>query len=321
MSNFDEIINKLPSQFKEYKITKIAGEASQKKNYRLISKHDSFIVMDFILIKKEYEDYLAIYDLLKKINISIPKIIENNDKELLIISEDFGNLRFDKILNNYSIKELLGYAVDTLVMLNNSIKYETRLTLKKYDFPTFKSEIMELPDYYFPYKNIKNKILIEEFIFIWSEFYDKLDFEFNSFVHKDFNINNLILLPHKKDYLKCGVIDFQSAFWGESSWDLFSLLEDSRILFTDDFNEYFINFFYEKTHQNNSIEDFKKKFYFFNTSRQTRLLGRWIKLSNELESKSYLKFLLVTEERLKKSIKFLNDKKISKFYNKYIFNI
>jgi N-acetylmuramate 1-kinase len=321
MSNFDEIINKLPSQFKEYKITKIAGEASQKKNYRLISKHDSFIVMDFILIKKEYEDYLAIYDLLKKINISIPKIIENNDKELLIISEDFGNLRFDKILNNYSIKELLGYAVDTLVMLNNSIKYETRLTLKKYDFTTFKSEIMELPDYYFPYKNIKNKILIEEFIFIWSEFYDKLDFEFNSFVHKDFNINNLILLPHKKDYLKCGVIDFQSAFWGESSWDLFSLLEDSRILFTDDFNEYFINFFYEKTHQNNSIEDFKKKFYFFNTSRQTRLLGRWIKLSNELESKSYLKFLLVTEERLKKSIKFLNDKKISKFYNKYIFNI
>ena len=94
MSNFDEIINKLPSQFKEYKITKIAGEASQKKNYRLISKHDSFIVMDFILIKKEYEDYLVIYDLLKKINISIPKIIENNDKELLIISEDFGRFAF-----------------------------------------------------------------------------------------------------------------------------------------------------------------------------------------------------------------------------------
>ena len=47
--------------------------------------------------------------------------------------------------------------------------------------------------------------------------------------NKDFNINNLILLPSKKNHLKCGIIDFQSAFWGESCWDLFSLLEDSSM--------------------------------------------------------------------------------------------
>ena len=29
------------------------------------------------------------------------------------------------------------------------------------------------------------------------------------------------------------------SFWGERSWDLFSLLEDSRMLFTDQYNHLF----------------------------------------------------------------------------------
>ena len=60
-------------------------------------------------------------------------------------------------------------------------------------------------------------------------------------MHKDFNMNNLIFLPSRKGHLKCGVIDYQNSFWGESTWDLFSLLEDSRILFTDQYNKYLFN--------------------------------------------------------------------------------
>ena len=321
MNDDHSLIDKLSSKFKEYKIIKTESGASKKIFYRLIGVRDTFIVTDFVLDNNEYKNHLKIYDLLKKINISIPKIIENNDEDLLIISEDFGNLRFDKILKEYPISELLQYAVDTLVVLKNSIKFQDNFELKKYNFNTFKNEIMELPDYYFPYKKLKDKKLIEEFIFIWSEAYGNFNFEFSNFIHKDFNINNLILLPNKEGHLRCGVIDFQSAFWGESSWDLFSLLEDSRILYTDEFNQHFINYFYTKTNQNISLEDFKRIFYFFNSSRQTRLLGRWIKLSNEYNNDLYLKFLQTTETRLKKSINFLNYKKLSTFYDRYIFDI
>ena len=48
------------------------------------------ILMNMIII-------LLIYNILKEINVSIPKIIEKNDSNLTIISEDFGDLRFDKI--------------------------------------------------------------------------------------------------------------------------------------------------------------------------------------------------------------------------------
>ena len=238
----------------------------------------------------------------------------------MIISEDFGELRFDKILQKYPLNDLLRYAVDTLVVLKNSIQHNSQLALPQYNYDIFKNEIFELPLYYFPYVKLNNKNLNDEFFFTWSEAYKNIKFEFNYLSHKDFNINNLILIPDNKNHLKCGVIDFQGAFWGESSWDLFSLLEDSRVLFADEFNEFFIKYFFSKTAQKNSIEDFIAKYYFLNASRQTRLLGRWIKLSKELNQDWYMDFIPVTLSRLEKSIKLINDKKLTNFYNKYIFN-
>ena len=315
------VLSKLSLEFRRYNINKIEGGASKKVFYRLVNDNKSFILTDFESDKKEYDNHLKIYNLLKDINISIPTILEKNDKELIIISEDFGDLRFDKIYKKESIESLLQYAVDTLIVIKNSIKFDNKLKLPQYNFDIFKNEIIELPKYYFPYLNLNtNKDLINEFMFIWHQSYKDINFDFCNFVHKDFNINNLILIPSKEGHLKCGVIDFQSSFWGESSWDLFSLLEDSRILFTDQFNDDFVYYFYSHTNQTISLNDFKIKFHYLNSSRQTRLLGRWVKLSKELNYKSYLDFISVTQYRLKKSINYINNKKLSKFYNKYIFN-
>ena len=252
----------IPNKFKDYNVEKIEGGASKKNFYRLNLSNKKYILTDFSSDRKEYRNHLTIYSLLKNINISIPNIIEKYDNDLIIISEDFGDLRFDKILKKYPLKDLLHYAVDTLIVLKNSIQYDSQISLPQYNFDTFKEEILELPKYYFPHINLNDKNLNDEFIFIWSEAYRNIQFEFNHLVHKDFNINNLILIPNNKKHLKCGVIDFQNAFWGESSWDLFSLLEDSRLLFTDEFNEDFIKYFFANF-SNNHNSRFCKEILFF----------------------------------------------------------
>ena len=316
-----KILKKLSIEFQKHNISKIESGASKKVLYRLSKNNKTFIVINFSPDKQEYDNYVKVYNLLKNINISLPSIIEKNDKELILITEDFGNLRFDKIIKKESIKDLLQYAVDTLVIIKNSIKFDNSSMLPKYNLNIFNKEIIELPKYYFPFINLNSmKELENDFMFIWSESYKNMNFDFCNFVHKDFNFNNLILRPSEEGHLKCGLIDFQSAFWGESSWDLFSLLEDSRMLFTDEFNDYFIEYFYSLTNPNISLYDFKIKFHFLNCSRQTRLLGRWVKLSKDLKLKCYLDFIPVTQSRLKKSINFLNNKKLSKFYNQYILN-
>ncbi|SVC31605.1 uncharacterized protein METZ01_LOCUS284459, partial [marine metagenome] len=218
------------------------------------------------------------------------------------------------------LKKLLEYAVKNLIILKNDIYYNNSQDLSVYNYNVFKSEISEFLDFYFPYVHKKeiSKNLTEEFYGCWQSYFDSINFNFINFVHKDFNINNLIYLPSRKDHLKCGLLDFQGAFWGECCWDLFSLLEDSRIYFDDQFNDYFIKFYYKSTNQNISIDDFKEKYYMLNCARQTRLLGRWVKLSKELNQSFYLGFIETTRKRLVKGIGKTNRKNLKLIYNKLI---
>ena len=59
-----------------------------------------------------------------------------------------------------------------------------------------------------------------------------------------------------------------------------------------------------------------EKYYMLNCSRQTRLLGRWAKLSRELNENFYLDFIKITKKRLVKGIEKLNRKDLRLVYAK-----
>ena len=94
----------------------------------------------------------------------------------------------------------------------------------------------------------------------------------------------------------------------------------SRIYFTDEFNDKLISYFFLETKEKISIIDYKMKYHFLNCSRQSRLLGRWIKLFKDFDKEWYLDFIPITKKRLLKSLKFLNNKKLKEFYNQHIFD-
>jgi len=316
----NNLFDKLPLYLKKYKIEKIDSGASKRLFFRIKNNKKSFICMDSSKEKKEYYNYIKIHSYLSKTNITVPKIYENYDNFNLLIMEDLGNLRFDKILNNYKLKNLLSIAVKTLITIKNEISTEAVITLSPYNFKILKKEISEIADYYFPFVNKKkiSKGLENEFYDCWKNYFYSNNFNFNNFVHKDFNINNLLYLPSKKNQFKCGVVDFQSAFRGESCWDLFSLLEDSRILFDNSFNDFFIKYYYQNTNQNDSLDQFKEKYYTLNLARQTRLMGRWVKLYEKFNDKTYLKFMPVTKKRLLQGLKKIKNKDLITIYNKLI---
>ena len=65
-------------------------------------------------------------------------------------------------------------------------------------------------------------------------------------------------------------------------------------------------------------EIYSNKYHFFNSSRQTRLLGRWVKLSKIFNQKWYLNFIEITNKRLMKSLQKSYMQKIRSFYYKLI---
>ena len=310
----------IPKEFKKFEIFKIKNEASKRKYYRLKRDEQKVILMDSSKEPKQFENFLKVHKIISNTKISIPSIYEIDKNKKIIILEDFGDLRFDKILNKFKLKDLLSIAVESLIEIKKEVRFHDNYNLPIYNYNIFESEISEFVDFFYPYfqKKKMTSDMKVEFYHTWKSYFESLDLNFTSFVHKDYNFNNLIYLPNKIKHYKCGIIDFQNSFWGEDCWDLFSLLEDSRVLFDDDYNEYFINYFCFKTNQGNLKNFFLNKYHFFNSSRQTRLLGRWVKLSKMFNQKWYLDFIGVTNKRLGKSLQKPFMKKIRSLYNKLI---
>ena len=297
-------------------LSEIKGGLSKKKVFRKAEKKINKIIIDFSADSKEFDNYLKINKILSKINIAIPKVYEVHVKKKIIVIEDFGNKNFNKIINEKDLFKLLKLAVDSLIVIQNSIHKDDLYDLEKYTFSELRKEISEFVDYYLPYKKVTN-FNINNFYEIWEKIYDKQNFKFNSFVHKDFELINLILLNNNSSHLKCGIIDFQSAFIGFKGWDLFSLLEFPRVNFTRKYNEDLIKYFYENITYSYDFESFRNQYYILNLARLTRLLGRWIKLSNK-ENNHYLNFIDPTKERLISCLKNIKDQNLKNMYEKVL---
>ncbi len=299
-------------------LIEIKGGLSKKKVYRKYEKKISKIVLDFSNELNEYKNFLQVYDILKKLNISIPKIYEVYPKKKIIVMEDFGKKSFDKILEEEDLYNLLKLAVENLIIIQNSIMSDDLLKLKKYTHEDLKSEISEFVNFYIPYKKISN-FASADFYKTWVKAYKNQKFDFSSFSHKDYEFINLILLSNRSLHLKCGIIDFQSAFVGFVGWDLFSILENPRLNFTRDYNEDLIKYFYENVNVKSKFDSFRNQYYLLNLSRLTRLLGRWIKLFNE-GNKEFIKFVEPTQKRIIFCLQNIQDRKLKKIYEEIFIN-
>ena len=299
-------------------LTEIKGGLSKKKVYRVCDKRLNKIVIDFSATKKDFENFLDVYDILKKINISIPNIYEVHFNKKIIVMEDFGNDTFDKIFKEKHQYNLLKLAIDNLIIIQNSLSHNHFGKLIKYSYSDLKAEISEFVDYYIPYKKISN-FPLNEFYTSWLKVYNSQNIDFDSFTHKDFELINLIFVNEKNLHLKCGIIDFQNAFIGFKGWDLFSILENPRLNFSRKYNEDLIKYFYENVNISKDFNSFRYEYYLLNLARQTRLLGRWVKLFKNGKSE-YLKYINPTKKRIISCLPSIQDNNLKKIYESIFIN-
>ena len=304
-------------QFNLDDVNQIESGASYKKIYRYKNQNQGKIIVDFSYDHNDYLSFLEVNNFLLKVNISVPKIFETDDSKNIIIMEDFGDSRYDKLITIMDPKDILIDAINSIIEIQNAQKPLQNEFLKIYNFSSFKIEIAEFADFYLPFKNI-SKDIIDEFLSTWRLEFENINFKWDSFVHKDFELTNLMYLPDRVGHLKCGILDFQNAFIGFSGWDVFSLLENPRIYFDDKYNYELVEYFFSNTNQNIPYKEFLTQYYFLNTARQTRIIGRWINLNKKNKNTDYSKYLNVTINRLKNSLYNLQNTKLSKLYKRIL---
>ena len=110
--------------------TEIKEGLSKKKVFRKIENNSKKIIIHFSNEEYEFFNFMHVYKILKKINISIPKIYEINLNKKIIIMEDFGENRFDRIYHKTELYNLLKLGVDNLIIIQNSISGDDLVNLK-----------------------------------------------------------------------------------------------------------------------------------------------------------------------------------------------
>ena len=298
-------------------LEKIEDGLSNKLIYRITEKENTKIIIDFSRDKQEFKNFLTVYEILQKINISIPKIYEVNQKQYKIYMQDFGKNRFNKIYNKDNLYKLLKLAVENIIVIQNESNLNNLKNLKEYTFEDLKIELKEFVTYYIP-NNKNSNFPTSKFYESWKSIFYSQNYNMKNFVHKDFEFVNLFFLENCESHLQCGIIDFQSAFKGFIGWDLISLLENPRINFTRDYNDKLIEYFYDNTSIIANYNTFLEQYYVLSLARQTRLLGRWRKLLSTNNDNKYLNYLKITKSRTIAILNNIKNYELRSMYEKYL---
>ena len=298
-------------------LEKIEDGLSNKLIYRITEKENTKIIIDFSRDKQEFKNFLTVYEILQKINISIPKIYEVNQKQYKIYMQDFGKNRFNKIYNKDNLYKLLKLAVENIIVIQNESNLNNLKNLKEYTFEDLKIELKEFVTYYIP-NNKNSNFPTSKFYELWKSIFYSQNYNMKNFVHKDFEFVNLFFLENYESHLQCGIIDFQSAFMGFIGWDLLSLLENPRINFTRDYNDKLIEYFYDNTQIIENLNTFREQYYVLSLARQTRLLGRWRKLLSINNDNQYLDYLKITKSRTIATLNNIKNHELRSIYEKYL---
>ncbi len=297
------------------KIKKISGDASFRIFYRKKYNNKSSII---IYCKKEKKSNLLIYDAINQIlnqhRVKAPKLISQNYIKNYIEINDFGDLTVFKILSKRKNNNLL--YLKKIIKLLNKLQKIKMITVKtflnsnyKIPFYSRKKMINEsnlFIEWYLPrFIKGKNKNIIKKKLNkIINNLLNKLKYKKKVFVHRDFHVSNIMITKNG-----LGLIDSQDAVYGNTAYDLASLIDDVRFPTTIEekniiFNEYLrINNFLNKN-------NFKNDFEILSVLRNLKIIGIFSRLSKRDKKNKYLKLIPyaweLIENRINNNRKFVD---------------
>ena len=137
--------------FKSLKLLK--NDASKRKYYRFTNNGKECLLMDSSLEKDSLRKFIKISKWLKSNHLSSPEIYIKDEKNGILIIEDFGNTKYSILCKREKDKKKLYYrqAINLLILLSKKKKPSF---VRDYDYQTLKDEL----DLYIKWElNIKGK--------------------------------------------------------------------------------------------------------------------------------------------------------------------
>ena len=278
-SNQIEIKNLIP----------IKNDASFRKYFRI----DNKILMDADpTLGEDVSSFININNLLNEFQLNVPEIYSIDKENGFLLLEDLGEDIFSKILDNKNEEKLYKQAIEILAEIHKKDLNEFNYSIlpKKYSIEKLLQESQLFIDWYLK-KFLKldiSKTEIKDFSDIISKIFSSLEPKLEKLVLRDYHVDNLILQSAKVGLKQVGILDFQDAVIGQSSYDLISIIEDVRRPITKDLKTSLIDYFVDLTGYD--LNNLKNELAFYSVQRNLKILGIFCRLSIRDNKPNYMSY-------------------------------
>lgn len=206
-------------------ISPIAGDASQREFYRIVSGGATYVVMDSSMTP--LWPWLDIHNLLRGMDFPVPDVIISDESRGYVIQEDLGDTRLCDIKD---YQQYTGFLQESLTILRrfqrevSQVKTGGSIAGRRYFTTSFFMAEMEhtLEHLFFRLLRVPVSELMELQKHLRNLCEKAMGSPGTVFTHRDFHSANLMIRKGK-----VYVIDWQDARQGPPCYDLASLLRDS----------------------------------------------------------------------------------------------
>ena len=256
----------------------IKNDASFRKYFRV----DKKILMDADPnLGEDVSSFININHLLTDFRLNVPEIYSIDKENGFLLLEDLGENIFSKILNSENEEQLYKQAIEVLAEIykKNLEEFSNFSFLEKYSIEKLQDESQLFIEWYLKkYLDIDiTDTDIQDFKEIISTIFNALNTNFEKLVLRDYHVDNLILQNSKSGLKKVGILDFQDAVIGSSSYDLISIVEDVRRPISNDLKNKLIKYFIDLTGY--EVNQLEKELAFYSVQRNLKILGIFSRLN------------------------------------------
>lgn len=245
--------------------------------------------------------FIAVDKYLKDIGLSAPAIYESDIVQGILLIEDLGN---EGVIDaeGKPIRERYEEAVRCLADFHK-LPMPERLpigngedhVLPSFERSTLKFECEVLLDWHIPWRRGAPASEAEraEYLDIWDHLIDELQSVEKQLVLRDYHSPNLIWLKERKDFDRIGIIDFQDAIIGPSSYDVMALSQDARATVPRPLRDRLIEIYMDAREKAGPFDRdlFLKSYAIMSAQRACRLNGLWVRLMNRDHLPGYMRHM------------------------------
>jgi len=211
----------------DFTVSKLAGDASFRRYFRVQQAEKTFVVMDAPPEKEDCRPFIAIAKALAKQGIKVPDVLAADLELGFLLLTDLGDSLYLAELNATSANHLYEQALAVVPRMQACTKVKD-WTLEQFGQEIIVRELQLFPDWFLT-KHLQladSQAITTLLNKTFTHLIAVANQQPQVFTHRDYHSRNLLCLPQAE----VGVLDFQDAVWGPIVYDAVSLLRDCYIV-------------------------------------------------------------------------------------------